>query len=302
MLRYALAIVVLSSLHSAFAQDVAGESPKWTLRRPEALRRIAYLPDGKRLLSAGEDGKVLLWDIAAQKVLREFVVRGRGYLKGVPDLRSIVLKNDGGTPALLQDVARVELGPDERRGLTELNGEGEVTSGIVLQRFGANALDVIDSVKRRIAEIAGSLPKGVEIQPVYDRSTLIHAAIANLRRTLLEESLHGLRGLGEKWFLSRSIETLAEVMASTGEHERAAHLFGAAETLREAVGASVLAFYRADYDRAIDMYREIHQRFPTSEKASYAHWKCAWLTYRQNRPEEAKKYFEEQVEFYPGSN
>jgi copper/silver efflux system protein len=69
----------------------------------------------------------------------EFLVRGRGYLKGVPDLQKIVLKNDGGTPVLLQDVARVELGPDERRGLTELNGEGEVASGIVLQRFGANA-------------------------------------------------------------------------------------------------------------------------------------------------------------------
>src|SRR5262245_63428341 len=118
----------------------------------------------------------------------EFVVRGRGYLTGVADLRKIVLKNDGGTPVLLQDVARVELGPDERRGLTELNGEGEVASGIVLQRFGANALDVIDSVKQRIAEVAGSLPKGVEIQAVYDRSTLIHAAIETLRRTLLEES------------------------------------------------------------------------------------------------------------------
>ena len=77
----------------------------------------------------------------------EFVVRGRGYLKGVPDLQKIVLKNDRGTPVLLQDVARVELGPDERRGLTELNGDGEVASGIVLQRFGANALDVIDNVK-----------------------------------------------------------------------------------------------------------------------------------------------------------
>jgi len=118
----------------------------------------------------------------------EFVVRGRGYLKGIPDLQKIVLKNDGGTPVLLQDVARVELGPDERRGLTELNGEGEVASGIVLQRFGANALDVIDHVKKRIAELAGSLPKGVEIQAVYDRSTLIHAAIDNLRHTLLEES------------------------------------------------------------------------------------------------------------------
>jgi len=118
----------------------------------------------------------------------EFVVRGRGYLKGIPDLQKIVLKNEGGTPVLMQDVARVELGPDERRGLTELNGDGEVASGIVLQRSGANALDVIDNVKNRIAELAGSLPKGVEMQAVYDRSTLIHAAIETLRRTLLEES------------------------------------------------------------------------------------------------------------------
>lgn len=118
----------------------------------------------------------------------EFVVRGRGYLKGLPDLERIVLKNDGGTPVLIQDVARVELGPDERRGITELNGEGEVASGIVLQRFGANALDVIDSTKKRIAEVIASLPTGVDIQAVYDRSTLIHAAIETLRRTLLEES------------------------------------------------------------------------------------------------------------------
>jgi Cu(I)/Ag(I) efflux system membrane protein CusA/SilA len=118
----------------------------------------------------------------------EFVVRGRGYLKGIPDLQKIVLKNEGGTPVLMQDVAQVELGPDERRGLTELNGDGEVASGIVLQRFGANALDVIDNVKKRIAEMAGSLPKGVEIEAVYDRSTLIHAAIETLRRTLMEES------------------------------------------------------------------------------------------------------------------
>jgi len=118
----------------------------------------------------------------------EFVVRGRGYIKGIPDLQSIVLKNEGGTPVLMRDVARVEMGPDERRGLTELNGEGEVASGIVLQRFGANALDVIDGAKKRIVEIASSLPKGVNIQAVYDRSTLIHAAIETLRRTLLEES------------------------------------------------------------------------------------------------------------------
>jgi Cu(I)/Ag(I) efflux system membrane protein CusA/SilA len=119
----------------------------------------------------------------------EYVIRGRGYIKDVNDLGNIVLKADKGTPVLLRDVARVELGPDERRGITELNGEGEVASGIVLQRFGMNALDVIENVKKRFAEIATSLPKSVEIVPVYDRSSLIYAAIETLKRTLLDESL-----------------------------------------------------------------------------------------------------------------
>ncbi|KPF94102.1 cation transporter [Rhodopseudomonas sp. AAP120] len=119
----------------------------------------------------------------------EYVIRGKGYLKGINDLGNIVLKVTGGTPVLLRDVARVELGPDERRGLAELNGEGEVASGIVLQRFGVNARDVIDNVKKRFAEIASSLPKSVEIVPVYDRSQLIDAAIATLKSTLVEESI-----------------------------------------------------------------------------------------------------------------
>ena len=119
----------------------------------------------------------------------EFVVRGRGYLKGIPDLQKVVLKALGGTPVLLQDVARIELGPDERRGLTELNGEGEVASGIVLQRVGANALDVIDNVKARLNDMRASLPSDIEIKAVYDRSTLIHDAIDTLRRTLVEESI-----------------------------------------------------------------------------------------------------------------
>ena len=119
----------------------------------------------------------------------EYVIRGKGYLKGINDLGNIVLKTNNGTPVLLRDVARVELGPDERRGITELNGEGEVASGIVLQRFGVNALDVIENVKKRFREIASSLPKSVEIVPVYDRSNLIYAAIDTLKHTLFEESL-----------------------------------------------------------------------------------------------------------------
>jgi copper/silver efflux system protein len=119
----------------------------------------------------------------------EYVIRGRGYLKGINDLGNIVLKTSNGTPVLLRDIARVELGPDERRGITELNGEGEVASGIVLQRFGVNALDVIRNVKKRFTEIASSLPKSVEIVPVYDRSNLINAAIDTLKQTLFEESV-----------------------------------------------------------------------------------------------------------------
>ena len=119
----------------------------------------------------------------------EYVVRGRGYLRGKSDIEQIVLKADRGAPVLLKDVARVELGPDERRGVTELDGEGEVVSGIVLKRDGANALDVIENVKAKIGEISPSLPEGVSIKPVYDRSDLIYRAIETLERTLIEESL-----------------------------------------------------------------------------------------------------------------
>ncbi|HSD93387.1 MAG TPA: efflux RND transporter permease subunit [Methyloceanibacter sp.] len=119
----------------------------------------------------------------------ELAIRGRGYIKSLSDLEQIVVKNDGGVPVLLRDVARVELVPDERRGITELNGEGEVVTGIALQRFGENALSVIKNVKERVAEIAPSLPQGVSIETVYDRSDLIYRAIDTLKRTLIEESL-----------------------------------------------------------------------------------------------------------------
>ena len=119
----------------------------------------------------------------------EYAIRGRGYLKNIQDLGSVVLKAENGTPVLVRDIAHVEIVPDERRGVAELNGEGEVASGIVLQRFGANALDVIQAVKARIAEIAKSLPAGVTLIPVYDRSKLIGRAIDTLKSTLAEESL-----------------------------------------------------------------------------------------------------------------
>ena len=119
----------------------------------------------------------------------EYMVRGRGYLRGIADLKSLLVKSDRGVPVLLRDVARIELGPDERRGVTELNGEGEVVSGIVMVRYGQNALEVIRNVKTKINEIASGLPSGVEIRAVYDRSDLINRAITALQRTLLEEAI-----------------------------------------------------------------------------------------------------------------
>lgn len=119
---------------------------------------------------------------------REYMVRGLGYIKKVPDIENVVLKVDqNGTPIRIQDIARVELGPDERRGITERNGDGEVAGGIVVMRFGENALDVIRNVKKKIEELKPGLPPGVEIVTTYDRSHLILRAIDTLKEKLIEE-------------------------------------------------------------------------------------------------------------------
>jgi len=119
----------------------------------------------------------------------EYMVRGRGYLRGIADIEDLVLRADAGAPVLVGDVGRVELVPDERRGIAELDGRGDVVAGIAIARYGENALAVIDGVKARIAEIRAGLPEGVSLRTVYDRSELIKRAVATLRTTLIEESL-----------------------------------------------------------------------------------------------------------------
>jgi len=117
------------------------------------------------------------------------MVRGKGYLRGKEDIEQLVVKAEKGTPVLIRDISRVELVPEERRGIAELDGEGEVVGGIVVARYGQNAQDVIHNVKAKIAEVSSALPEGVSLKAVYDRSGLIQRAIANLNRTLVEESL-----------------------------------------------------------------------------------------------------------------
>jgi Cu(I)/Ag(I) efflux system membrane protein CusA/SilA len=120
---------------------------------------------------------------------REYMVRGRGYVKSISDLEQLVLRAEGGTPITVKDVAQVTLGPEMRRGVADLDGQGDVVGGIVVMRQGENALNVIERVKAKLAELAPSLPKGVEVVTTYDRSELIGRAIDTVKHKLVEEIL-----------------------------------------------------------------------------------------------------------------
>jgi Cu(I)/Ag(I) efflux system membrane protein CusA/SilA len=118
----------------------------------------------------------------------EYAVRATGYLKTLDDFRAVpVGLGEGGTPILLGDVARIQIGPEIRRGVSELNGQGEAVGGLIVMRAGKNALRTIDAVKKKIASLQASLPKGVEIVATYDRSDLIHKSVDTLRDRLIEE-------------------------------------------------------------------------------------------------------------------
>ena len=119
----------------------------------------------------------------------QFFVRGRGYVKSIGDLEDVVLKVQNGVPVYLKNVAEVHWGSDLRYGVADLNGQSEVVGGIVVMRYGENALKVVEGIKKKIEEIKTSLPPGVHIVPTYDRSTLIYRAIDTLREKLLEESI-----------------------------------------------------------------------------------------------------------------
>ncbi|MEX0842839.1 MAG: efflux RND transporter permease subunit, partial [Gemmatimonadota bacterium] len=121
---------------------------------------------------------------------REYMIRGLGYLEDMEDIESVVVASTGhGTPIRVTDVAEVRMAPDVRRGVADLNGRGDVVGGIVVMRFGENALATIERVKAKLASLEGGMPAGLVVTPVYDRSDLIHRAIETLKEKLLEESL-----------------------------------------------------------------------------------------------------------------
>jgi Cu(I)/Ag(I) efflux system membrane protein CusA/SilA len=136
--------------------------------------------------ASNEDAGAMMLELAE----REYMIRGLGYLQGLEDIESVVVaSSDRGTPVRVADLATVRLAPDVRRGVADLDGRGDVVGGIVVMRFGENALATIDRIKEKLDAIRPGLPAGLVIKPVYDRSDLIHRAIDTLKEKLLEESL-----------------------------------------------------------------------------------------------------------------
>ena len=152
-------------------------------------RLAAYRLSPKTILDAVRTGNNDVGGRSIELSGAEYMVRGRGYIKSTKDIETIVVGGERGTPILVRDIGQVTLGPDMRRGIAELNGKGEVVSGIVVMRYGENALNLIDRVKQKIKEIEPSLPPGVRIVTTYDRSDLILRSIATLKEKLIEESL-----------------------------------------------------------------------------------------------------------------
>ena len=144
---------------------------------------LASVVDAVKRSNADVGGKI--FEVAST----EYFVRGRGYIKSVADIENIPLKVENGTPVYVKNVGAVHLGSDLRRGVAELDGKGETVGGIVVMRYGENALTVIDGIKQKLAEIQSSLPAGVRVVPTYDRSGLIKRSIDTLREKLIEESV-----------------------------------------------------------------------------------------------------------------
>jgi Cu(I)/Ag(I) efflux system membrane protein CusA/SilA len=155
---------------------------------PNALQ--AYNIPLMKVLEAIRDGNNDVGGRLVEFAGKEYMVRGRGYAKSVKDIEEIVVKNDmSGTPVLVRNVAQVVLGPEIRRGVADLDGQGDTVGGIVIMRSGENALNVINRVKAKLNEIRPSLPAGVEVVTTYDRSELIKRSIETLRSQLIEEMI-----------------------------------------------------------------------------------------------------------------
>ena len=208
----------------------------------------------------------------------EYMITGRGYLEDIGDLESIPLGTHQGTPVRLDDVAEVRLGPEMRRGIADLDGQGEVVGGIIVMRFGENALAVIDRVKQRLDELADGLPEGVEIKETYDRSDLIHRAVENLNGKLIEEfAVVALVCLIFLFHLRSSLVAIVTlplgvlaafiVMKHQGINANIMSLGGIAIAIGAMVDAAIVMIENAH--KRLERYREEHGQRPRGSE----HWR-----------------------------
>ncbi len=237
---------------------------------PEALR--AYGLPLAKIRSAIQAGNREVGGSVIEMGEAEYMVRATGYLESIEDLGAIPLgMNATGTPVRLADVAEIRLGPQLRRGIAELDGEGEVVGGIIVMRYGENARDTIQAVKDRLAELEGSLPVGVEIVETYDRSTLIERAVATLNKKLIQEFIvvvlvcalflwHLRSSLVVIFSLPLGILMAFIVMQAQGLNANIMSLGGIAI----AIGAMV--------DAAIVMIETLHKKMERSDYDRRSHW------------------------------
>lgn len=209
----------------------------------------------------------------------EFMVRATGYLKTLKDFRAIPLRLDGGVPVTLGDVAHIQLGPEMRRGISELDGEGEVVGGVVILRSGKNARETIAAVQTKLDELKASLPQGVEIVTTYDRSKLIDSAVENLTHKLIEEFIVvALVCAIFLWHLRSSLVAIVSlpigiliafvIMQRQGINANIMSLGGIAIAIGAMVDAAIVMIENAH--KHIEAW---HKRHPDSTLKGQEHWK-----------------------------
>src|SRR5213082_3814093 len=245
---------------------------------PQRLRAF-NIPHGK-VISAIQNANHETSGSVLELAEAEYMVRASGYLSSLEDFRSIPLATtDAGVAVRLGDVAHVQVGPEMRRGITDLNGEGEVAGGVIIMRSGKNALETINAVKAKLAQLKASLPPGVEIVPTYDRSELIKRAIANLRGKLIEELVivalvcavflsHLRSALVAIVSLPLGILVAFVVMHYQGINANIMSLGGIAIAIGAMVDAAIVMIENAH--KHIETWRHAH---PDKELTGEAHWR-----------------------------
>ncbi|MFZ0789359.1 MAG: efflux RND transporter permease subunit [Chromatiaceae bacterium] len=244
---------------------------------PEKLR--AYGIPLARLSAAIRNANQEVGGSVVELAEAEYMIRSRGYIQSLADIETIPVEvTAAGTPVLLRDLARVQVGPELRRVVADLDGEGEITGGIVVMRYGENALATIAAVKEKLAELQTGLPEGVEIVPTYDRSALILRAVANLKDKLVEEFIvvalvtlvflfHLRSGLVAIVSLPLGVLAAFIVMRHQGINANIMSLGGIAIAIGAMVDAAIVMIENAH--KHLERYEQNHGHAPRSE----AHWR-----------------------------